>query len=258
MYRRIAIFLFFAAAAFGATIRLYLKDGTYQLAREYQVLSDRVRYYSTERSQWEEVPLSLIDLDRTKKEIAQHDTELKDEAKEDAAEDAAITAEAKAIRLVPPNPGAYYIHGDQFEPIKVAEQKIVGNKRREVLKILSPVPMITGKQTIEIDGDSAPLKIAEKRPEFYFRLSDDERFGIIRLRVTKKNSRVVEDVEIVPVSKEVTEKHDDIATFKKQEGDLLFKVWPENDLAPGEYALVEYTEGKLNMQVWDFSVTGGK
>ena len=258
MYRRVLAFLFFAIAAFGATIRLYLKDGTYQLAREYQVLQDRVRFYSTERDEWEEIPLPMIDLDRTKKEVAAHDAAIKEESKEDAVEDAAVNEAAKQILLVPPSPGVYYIHGEKLEPIKVAEQKIVGNKRRSVLKVLSPIPMVTGKQTVELDGASAPLKIAEKRPEFYFRLSDDERFGIIKLRPTKKGTRVVEDLEIVPITKEVNEKHDDVPVFKKQDGDLLFKIWPEGDLAPGEYALVEYTDGKVNMQVWDFSVGGAQ
>jgi hypothetical protein len=256
MYRRILAFLFLAVASFGATIRLYLKDGTYQLAREYQVLQDRVRYYSTEREDWEEIPLDLIDLGRTKKEVVEHDAVLKEEAKQEAEEDKAELDAAKEVKLVPPSPGAYYIHGEKLETIKAAEQKIVGNKRRSVLKAISPIPMVTGKQTVEIDGDSAELKVAEKRPEFYLRLSDEERFGIIKLRTTKKGSRVVEDLDIIPVTKDVMEKHEDIATFNKQEGDLLFKIWPENDLAPGEYALVQYTDGKVNMQVWDFSVPG--
>src|SRR5579885_335357 len=243
MCRRILAFLFVAATAFSATIRLYLKDGTYQLAREYQVLQDRVRFYSTERGQWEEIPLDLIDLNRTKKEIAEHE-----------AEDAAEAEAAREVKLVPPAPGAYHIHGEQMEPIKAAEQKIVGNKRRSVLKALSPVPMITGKETVEIDGDSAAMKISESRPEFFIRRSDEERFGIIKLTPTRKNTRIVEQVDIIPVTKEVLEKHDDVATFRKQEGDLLFKIWPEADLAPGEYALVQYTDGKMNMQVWDFSV----
>lgn len=258
MYRRILVFLLFAAAAFGATIHLYLKDGNYQLAREYQVLQDRVRFYSTERGEWEEIPLEMVDLARTKKEIADHAAAVKEEAKEEEAEDNAEREAAKKVKLVPPGAGAYYIHGDQFEPLKAAEQKIVNNKRRSVLKALSPIPAVAGKQTVEIDGDSAALKVAEKRPEFYFRLSDDERFGIIKLTPTKKSTRVVENLEIVPVTKEVIEKHNDIATFNKQEGDLLFKIWPENDLDPGEYALVQYTDGKVNMQVWDFSVTGAR
>jgi hypothetical protein len=35
---------------------------------------------------------------------------------------------------------------------------------------------------------------------------------------------------------------------------MLYKIWPEHDLEPGEYALVQYTETKVNVQVWDFGV----
>jgi hypothetical protein len=254
MFRRISIFLLLAAAAFGATVRLYLKDGTFQTTREYQVLQDRVRYFSSEREEWEEIPLDLVDLARTKKEAADREAALKAEEKEQVVEDAAELAEVKEVQRVPAAAGVYYIHGDKLDPIKVGESKIVNNKRRSVLKAISPIPMVTGKQTMELDGDSAETKVAEKRPEFYFRLSDEERFGIIKLTPTKKGSRVVENLEIIPVTKEVEEKREDIPTFKKQVGDLLFKIWPEKDLAPGEYALIEYTEGKLNMQVWDFAV----
>jgi len=39
MLLRFAILIALAAAAFGATSRLYLKDGDYQIVREYQVLA---------------------------------------------------------------------------------------------------------------------------------------------------------------------------------------------------------------------------
>ena len=53
--RRILVFWLLAVFAAWAAlnIKLYLKDGGYHLVREYQVQSDRVRYYSVERSQWE-------------------------------------------------------------------------------------------------------------------------------------------------------------------------------------------------------------
>jgi hypothetical protein len=241
-------------AAFGATIRLYLKDGTFQMAREYQVLQDRVRYFSTEREEWEEIPLDLVDLDRTKKEVSEREATVQAEVKAQAEEDAAEVAASKEIQLIPPDPGVYYIHGEKLDTLKLAEQKIVNSKRRSVLKAISPLPMVAGKQTVEIDSDSATMRVQDKRPEFYFHLSAEERFGIIKLTATKKNSRVVEELEIIPITKEVVEKIQDVPTFKKQVGDLLFKIWPENDLTPGEYALVQYTEGKVNMQVWDFGV----
>src|SRR3984957_6839310 len=41
--------------------RLVLKDGTYQVVTKYQKVGDRVRYFSAERGQWEELPANLVD-----------------------------------------------------------------------------------------------------------------------------------------------------------------------------------------------------
>jgi hypothetical protein len=258
MLSRIVVFLLFAAAAFGATFKLYLKDGTYQLTSQYEVKTDRVRYYSTEREEWEEIPLELVDLDRTKKEIAEHDAEVKADRKAQAEEDAALDEAVKEVEEVPKADGVYYIHNGKLEPVKQAESKLVSDKKRTVLQILSPLPTITGRRTVELDGEASEMRIAEKRPEFYIRLSQDERFGIIKLTpkqgTNKTKFRVVETIEVIPMTKEIQEKHDDVPTFRKQEGDALFKIWPEHDLDAGEYALVEYTENKVNMQVWDFGI----
>lgn len=256
MLSRIALFLIIAATAFAGTVRLYLKDGTYQLATEYKVVKDRVSYLSAERGEWEELPLEMVDLARTKKESEQHDEDLKADAKAQSEEDAAERLAVKEVEQIPPDPGVYYIHNNNLEPVKVAESKIVNNKKRQVLKILSPVPMVSGKSTLEIDGDTSSKEISEKRPEFFFRLSTFERFGIIKVTPTKKGSRVVENIEIVPVTKEIGQKFLEVDTFKKQEGDNVYRIWPQKDLDPGEYAVIEYTDGEpnINTQVWDFKI----
>jgi len=47
--------------------KLILKDGTFQIAREYQRSGERVRYFSAERGDWEEIPAAMVDWDATAK-----------------------------------------------------------------------------------------------------------------------------------------------------------------------------------------------
>lgn len=253
MFARICLFALLAVSASAATIRLYLKDGTYQLAREYELKQDRVRYFSTERGEWEEIPLELVDLNRTRQDAAEREAEVKADVKAQAEEDAAIAEAEKQVEAIPVEPGVYYIHDTKLEPIKVAESKMVKDKKRNVLKIMSPIPIVPGKQTVELDGESAAKRIDEKRPEFFFRLSNDERLSIVKL-TPKKGARVVETVELVPVSNEVVEQPVEVASFKKMIADQLFRIWPEKDLEPGEYAIIEFTDGKVNLQIWDFGI----
>jgi hypothetical protein len=147
----------------------------------------------------------------------------------------------------------YYVDGDKLRTIPIAETEVISSKSRTVLKVLSPVPIVPGKSTVEIKGETAALRVTGTTPEFYFRLADEERFALIKL-TRKKNARLVENVAILPVTNEVVEDLKQVATFKKQIGDRSYKIWPEKPLEPGEYALVEYTEGSLNLQLWDFGV----
>ena len=55
-----------------------MKDGTFQIAREYKRDGDRVRYYSLERSDWEELPAALVDWDATQK--AEAEQQVQDQA----------------------------------------------------------------------------------------------------------------------------------------------------------------------------------
>ena len=239
-----------------ANIKLFLKDGTYQLAREYKVEGDRVSYLSVDRGEWEEIPVSLVDLEKTQAVIKQREEEAREEKLSIKEEEKALKEAAREVQRVPKEDGVYLVDGDKVTPVKVGESKIVTNKRRNVLKALSPLPMVTGKATVELDGPHSSTGTANREPEFYIRLSADERFGIIRMGEHKGN-RVVEKLTIIPVTKETMEEPDLVETFRKQVGDQVYKIWPAKPLDPGEYAVVEYTEGKVNMQVWDFFVAPG-
>lgn len=253
------VILFFVAALLllGDTFKLYLKNGDYHLVREYQVLGDRIRFYSTERSDWEEIPKDLVDLDKTEGERGARQEEIKKEAKEADEEERAERALRREIESIPMDPGAYYKQDDQVKALTIADYKVVTNKTRQTLKILSPIPLVPGKASVVIQGSHSKFLISEPRPEFYFRLAKSERFGILKL-TPKKTARVVEDVAIIPVTKENVEEQKQVDTFQQELASGLYKVWPEKPLEPGEYAVVEYTEGEVELLIWDFAYRPGQ
>ncbi len=251
-WRFLAVLLL-ALAAWGANIKLYLKDGSYHLVREYQVQSDRVRFYSVERSQWEEMPLDLVDVKRTEAEAAQRKAELEKEAKIISEEDKAERAIQEEVTKIPQDPGVYYIEGGQTKILRQAESTVKTNKGRSVLKRLAPIPVVTGKATVELDNPHSETVFTNPEQEFYIQLSETERFGIAKL-TPKGTVRIVENITYIPVSNEVVEEPEMVPIFQRQLADNLYKIWPKEPLPNGEYALVEYTEGKVNMQVWDFSI----
>jgi len=244
-----------AAALYADSVKLYLKDGTYHIAREYQVLADRVRFYSLERSDWEEIPTELVDLAKTKSAVAAREEEVKAEKKAEAEEDAAERAIRKEIRSVPSEAGLYLVvEGEPMKALKQAELTNVSDKKRTILKAITPIPILTGKSHVEMKGAASEFVVNDERPEFYFRLNKEERFGLVRcLPAPKTINRIVEKWEIVPVVKEIMVIHEQVEIFRKQVGENLYKVWPMEPLKPGEYAWVEFTEGKGNTQAWDFS-----
>lgn len=250
---RLLFLLACALALPAATLRLYMKDGTDHKVREYKVEGERVRYYSTERGDWEEIPLDLVDLKKTEREIARFAEERKEDAKMQDAEEAAERAQQKEIAQIPYEMGVFIAEGDKVATLTQAESKVVNNKRRSILKAMSPIPIVSGKATVELDGTESKFRIAKVRPEFYVRLNAEERFAVVRL-TPAKTTRIVQKWDIVPVSKEIVETTDILETFKQQMADGLYKIWTTKDMEPGEYAIVQYTEGKGNIQVWDFAV----
>lgn len=239
--------------AYAANSKLYLKDGSFHIVREYKVEGDRVKFYSVERSQWEEIPKDLVDLNRTETEGAQKSAALAEEAKIISAEDKAVRALQDEILKIPQDPGVYSLDGTALHIFKLAESKVHTNKGRSVLKAVAPIPIVAGKATVEIDNAHATDIVHNDRQEFYIQLEGEQRFGIVKL-TPHLGVRIVERLTIVPITKEVAEEMDQVPIFRKQltEGGL-YKIWPEKPLEPGEYAVVEYTEGKMNTQIWDFA-----
>jgi len=113
--KRLFIVLVLTAAAaltvFARNYKLYMKDGEYHVVREHKVEGDRVRFYSVERSEWEEIPVALADLDRTSREVADEESARKEEMAILAAEDKAEREMRREIERIPQEPGVYFDEG---------------------------------------------------------------------------------------------------------------------------------------------------
>ena len=256
--RRILAFLLVAVFAAWAAInvKLYLKDGGYHLVREYEVQSDRVRYYSVERSQWEEIPLDLVDLKRTQAEASAREEKLEKDAKSLAEEAEAHKALQKEVLRIPQNPGVYWLAGSETKTIPAAESTVHTDKGRKILRYLTTMPqMMNGKGTLEIQGAHSLNVFTDPEQEFYLQLSESEGFGIVRLASSKTGVRVVENLTFIPATSGVEEQLDPVEIIQLELAPGgLYKIWPKEPLRAGEYAVVQYTLGTLNIQVWDFSI----
>jgi len=218
------VLLVLAFAAWAANVKLYLKDGTYHVVREYQVQTDRVRYYSVERSDWEEIPLDMVDLKRTESEVAERKVTLEKEEKIVAEEGAAEREVQKDASRIPQEPGVYWLDGKETKVMKAGEVAVHSNKGRTILQALSPIPMITGKATLEMTGAHSTSIFTDPEQEFYVQLAGTEGFGIAKL-TTKGAIRIVENLTYHPIDKSmVQEDRTLVDILHRQLGDGLYKI----------------------------------
>jgi|HubBroStandDraft_2_1064218.scaffolds.fasta_scaffold33933_3 hypothetical protein len=244
--------------------KLILKDGTFQMAREYSVEGDRVRYWSVERSQWEEIPADLVDWDATHKgeaEQAARDADLK--AKIHASNIARLTKdidvdrslEIKPNLFLPDEIGFYALDRDkQIRTMKQSNAEVKVSAGREVEKILSGVSLIPGKKIMDIPGDRASMRLKTAEPEFYFRPVDrrEPRFRLLRAQI-KNGRRVIDNISVNVIGQESHKSNElVIQTWTPATG--VFRYTVDQRLEPGEYAFVEMTEDGISGYVWDFGI----
>jgi len=114
---------------------------------------------------------------------------------------------------------------------------------------------VAGKATLETQGEHSELVIKEPRPEFYLQLSSPtDSIAIVKL-TPKGGVRIVERIRVEPVVNIATEERDSVEIFSKQLTDSgLYKIWPQEELPKGEYAVLDFTEGKIDARVFDFRI----
>ena len=233
---------------------LILTDGTRISVTEYEVTDGRVRYFSRERGQWEVLPAEIVDWDRTNlhngREREAAETRAAQERRERLAERRARTE----LHSVPLDDGVYYLQGREPVPLELATLDLGKSKKRTVLNVIAPMPVLPGKRTIAIQGVSAAQVTSEEKPAFYLRLERFSRFGITKVKVEEgRNRRIVQQIYMVPRTEEQYEEQEEVEIFRQQLAPLVYKIWPVKPLEPGEYTIFDYTPGESNLRAWDFS-----
>jgi hypothetical protein len=167
-----------------STRRLILKDGSYQVVTKYEVKGDRVRYYSAEREDWEELPNSLVDWPATEKfekdqgamASAPEAVELDKEAEhEKEMAETELPEVAPGLRLPEPS-GVFLLETFEGQPQLLelrqsegdVDQKAKGNIFRDAI-----TPLAGLKQVIELDGTHAAMQSHVDVPSLYINIDDN-------------------------------------------------------------------------------------
>ena len=169
----------------GRNHRLILKDGSYQMVRDYQIVGDRVRYLSQERGDWEELPVDLVDWDATHKWEKEHaDLVEKDsspamkeaeeidqeEAQERSDQRARMPEVATGLEL-PDEEGAFVLdtyHGTP-ELVELTPSDLSMNaKNRKGIAVLNP--LAGQRASLELEGAHAKVHLHVNDPAIYLSL----------------------------------------------------------------------------------------
>jgi hypothetical protein len=186
-----------AAAQHISGKRLILKDGSYQIVTKWEVKGDRVRYYSAERAQWEEIPYNLIDWAATDKWNKEHEpgaqpspaaetpgaTTPAEEQKEAAAIDAAVAAERADQRArtplvapglhLPDRDGIFVLDNYQSIPELIHLDQSTGNVNRDASHnvLRAAITSFSGaKEPVRINGQAARIRLHVDDPALYVSL----------------------------------------------------------------------------------------
>jgi hypothetical protein len=262
--------------------KLVLKDGTFQLVRDYRRNGERVRYLSAERGDWEEIPAAMVDWAATeqaaKAEEAEEDALAKKIHAQEQAQKIETVMDVDASLQVapgvflPPGEGMFLIDGKSVKPLEQAGSQVKTDKKQFLKQVLSPIPIVPSKRNVEIPGNRASIRVSGGQAEFYLREAPpdpDRTTPIVKssrpgesgpevelVRATVKgNKRQLESIRSLFGEQE--EKRNSISIQRWEIAPTVYRFTLGEPLPPGEYALAEILPDGMNLFVWDFGVDAG-
>jgi hypothetical protein len=240
-----------------APIKLILKDGTYQMVRSYERIEERVKFFSIERNDWEELPADLVDFQATeetaknaKEEEAAKAREIDKQAKEDSDRDGADVGQGVHLGE---EYGFYAVNAGKATLLPISRAGAVLDKRRAAVNILLPGPVLKNRRLITLPGAKSATRFP-RQPAGLFIVSESKssRFVLLRVKV-KGDHRELEAILTSPGGKS-EQGGDQIEMLEVVVSSQTTRLVPQTPLVPGEYALVEIIDDKLNLYVADFGI----
>lgn len=244
-------------------IKLMLKDGSFELVREYHIEGDRVRYYNLDSSQWEQMPAALIDWDATKKaeaQDAQRESAILAQVRKQEGERSATTLDIDASLeaapgvFLPSGIGLWAFNGHTFQALTEAEITSKLSKGQLLEQVMVPVPIIPTRHNISIKGERAAMRTETDQPEFYMRTADDRTpdLELIRAKV-RGGSRFLEHLD--QLRDQQWQSANTVSMQRWEVAKGVFRFTLAQPLSPGEYVLAEVLQNEeMSFYVWDFGV----
>jgi len=128
------------------------------------------------------------------------------------------------------------------------------NKKRLLVQIISPIPIVPSKRDVDMKDAHAKLRIRDAQPEFYFRTADQREPDVALVRAqVKGSSRHISEINTLFSETHLKENQMLLERWMVARG--TFRYTLAQKLDPGEYAFIESIPEKgLDLYVWDFGV----
>lgn len=251
--------------------KLIFKDGSVEKVERYDVKGNRVRFKSTERNEWEEVPVELVDLVATRQRNEKEADELAHaprgslgkpgERPEKDAPPALKPSEPVQVSPGVKLPEAYGIYawdGAKLVPLSEAGTRKRTDRKNAIINMVAPAPILKQKVSIQLEGATSTTKLRTASPVFYVHLPEERggQISLFRMMVTK-SARILKEVSHSQITGSDSEKSQEyIFTPALRLSENVYKIFPTKPLPEGEYCLLELTpqQNQLETTVWDFSI----
>jgi hypothetical protein len=172
--------------------------------------------------------------------------------------------------FLPSGEGMFVVEGKSVKLLEQVGSQTKKDKLRTFEQIMSPVPIVPGKQIVVIPGSHATLRLTSGTLEFYLREPPPDPDRVSPILKSSRPDESGPDVELLRAKvvhngrqvasisslfgQELSQSRDTISVQRWEVAPTVYRFTLSQPLAPGEYVLAEILPDGLNYYVWDFGI----